>query len=248
MKLQEWFDTNGSFEKGVELYSQLPNAKQNLLRSFKIENFSNMLMLKYELKRAINLGIDVGVERQKKATETSPVIVVVKEGEVPIKYIIEQSNKKEFSTETMAMYPMELHSIYRERISNFYHACELKFKLNRLPAEDEKGALELILQLEGLWSKIDKAWVTLNYWKENNRLMPIEQSVDYSKLTPMQLHKEKGLIEVRISKRKKTVLGFENHLEQNPNDKTKLNLYHKKVEDLEQLNIDLQTIKKLINE
>lgn len=243
MDIKKWFENNGSFEVGVQLYTLLPNASNNLIRSFKTENFSNFLTLKYELKRALNLGINVSIEKKKKVIEEVPL---PEPEAAPLKYLIEESQKQTFTKETMAMYPVELHSTYRERISNFYMACELKFQLNRIPAADEKKALELILKLESLWQKIDKAWEILGYWKENNRLMPTEQSKDYSKLSIPELYKEKALLEARISKRKKTISGFESYLESNPDDKVKLNLYKKKLEELEQLNVDFETIKKLI--
>lgn len=244
MDINQWFKKNGSFEVGVQLYALLPNASNSLIRSFKTENFSNFLTLKYELKRALNLGINVSIEKKKKVIEVAPLPEIET---VPLNYIIEESQKQTFAKETMAMYPVELHSTYRERISNFYMACELKFQLNRLPASNEKEALELILKLESLWAKIDKAWEILGYWKENNRLMPTEQSKDYSKLSIQELYKEKPLLEARISKRKKTILGFESYLEANPDDKVKLNLYKKKLEELEQLSVDFETIKKLIS-
>lgn len=243
MDINKWFENNGSFEVGVQLYCLLPNASNNLIRSFKTENFSNFLTLKYELKKALNLGINVSIEKKKKVIEDIPL---PEPEAMPFKYLIEESQKQTFTKETMAMYPVELHSTYRERISNFYMACELKFKLNRIPASEEKKALDLILKLEALWTKIDKAWEVLGYWKENNRLMPTEQSKDYSKLSISELYKEKALLEARVSKRKKTISGIESYLESNPDDKVKLNLYKKKLEELEQLNVDFETIKKLI--
>jgi hypothetical protein len=44
----------------------------------------------------------------------------------------------------MAMYPMELHSTYRQRVSDFYLACELKFQLNSITDDDETMRLPLL--------------------------------------------------------------------------------------------------------
>lgn len=247
MNIQEWFDCNGSFEAGVNLYKKLPYTSNNLLRSFKTENFSNFLTLKYELKKALERGNNVNNTPIKTQIVLDTTIKTEVNEDDELKFILEASKKKNVSKETMAMYPVELHETYRLRISKFYKACELKFLLNRVPQEDDRTALKLILQLEDLWSDIDKYWVILNYWTENNRLMPIDESRDFSKLSPMELHKEKALIETRISKRKKTISGFISYLESNPDDVTKRNLYNKKLEELEQLMIDFENIKKLIN-
>lgn len=245
MDIQKWFDLDGSYSDGVKLYALLPNASHNMLRGLKVENFSNSIKLRYELKRALNFGNNVSLLPLKKV-EVKPVPPEPKEDDLPIEFLIEETKRQTFAKETMAMYPLELHSVYRERITTFYTACELKFKLNRVPDNDSEGALKIILELENLWSKNDKCWMILEYWKENNRLMPVASAVDYSKFSPMQLFNEKGLLEVRISKRKKTISGFVNHLEANPNDNTKRNLYNKKLEELERLILDLETIKMLI--
>jgi hypothetical protein len=42
----------------------------------------------------------------------------------------------------MAMYPMELHSTYRQRVSDL--ACELKFQLNSITDDDETMRLPLL--------------------------------------------------------------------------------------------------------
>jgi hypothetical protein len=253
MKIQSWFDNHGTFKEGVEIYSQLPNPSIHLLRLFKIENTSNFIRLKYELKLAINKGLD------KPSFERIPEIP--KNPEIPeaqktksesvidtsfLKQLTEESSKASFAKETMAMYPEELHSTYRERISNFYEACELKFKLNTVPEADHEAALKIILQLEKLWDRIDKAWVILHHWRDHNRIMPTEVSQDFSKLSALQLANEKGLVETRISKRKKTLLQMEQKLEADPGNRVLANSFNKKKEELEQLILDLETIKTLL--
>lgn len=246
MDIQKWFDTDGSYSDGVELYKLLPTVSHNLLRGLKIENFSNSIKLRYELKSALNRGQNVSLLPNKKVETVAIAPEPTLDDQLPIEFLIEETKKQTFAKETMAMYPVELHSVYRERVTSFYTACELKFKLNRIPDQDQESALKIILQLEDLWQKNDKCWMVLEYWKENNRMMPIASAVDYSKFSPIQLFTEKGLLEVRISKRKKTIVGFENHLEKNPHDAVKRNLYNKKLEELEQLILDLETIKNLI--
>lgn len=247
MKIQKWFDRAGSFAEGVELYSQLPNPSMHLIRMFKAESVSNFIRLKYELKLAINKGLDkAGIPEIPENPKIPASVREPIEDPAFLKRLVEASSNAAFAKETMAMYPPELHPVYRERISNFYMACELKFKLNALPEAANDEALKLILQIESLWDKIDKAWEILHHWTDHHRLMPTEVSKDYSKFTPMQLANEKGLLETRISKRKKTILGIEKKIASDMSNRVLANSYHKKKEELEQLIVDLETIKKIL--
>lgn len=246
MDIQKWFDTSGSYEEGLALYQQLPTFSNLQFKSLKKESFSNFIRLKYELKRGLMLGhnVDLIPEVNNEIPE-NPEIPENSDSTLSAA-IIEESEKQNFAKETMAMYPMELHPVYRQRISDFYLACELKFKLNRLKRKQEKEALEIILQLEALWNKIDRAWMILEYWKDNGRIMPSESSIDYSKLTPLELVKEKVLLEARISKRKKTLENLGKALEADPENRLKANQYKIKKEALEQFKVDLETIKNLL--
>lgn len=247
MKIQEWFDKSGSFTEGVELYSKLPNRSVNLMRLFKVENFSNFIRLKHELKVAINKGLDkVEIPEIPKIPKITVPLPAAEADPAILKSLIESSSKSEFDKENMAIYPRELHPVYRERISNFYKACELKFELNALAEDSNDSALDLILQIESLWDKIDKAWVILHHWRDHHRLMPTEVSKDYSTFTPMQLANEKCLLETRISKRRKTILGIEKRIDSDPSNRVLANSYNQKKEELEQLIIDLEIIKKIL--
>lgn len=248
MNIQDWFDNSGNFKDGVELYKQLPNHSKIYLRAFRVENLSNFLTLKYELKKALLSGSNISLESKEIPIIPEIPKIPVQDPEPSLDYLIKQSESVSFKKETMAMYPPELHPVYRERVSNFYLACELKFKLNALKPKENEAALDLILKLEDLWSKIDKAWMVLEYWKDNNRLMPTEPSTDYSKMNGMQLAKQIALLDSRISKRKKTLAGLESALESDPGNRLIANQYKLKKEALEQLIIDLETIKKLFKD
>lgn len=247
MNIQDWFDSSGSYADGVKLYSLLPNCSNLMLKSFRIENFSNSLQLKYELKRALLSGLNPSLPEISEIAEKSET-KEVPEQKTSHEELARESEKTEFPKETMAMYPMELHSVYRERISNFYKACELKMILNRLAPSEEMEALVLILQIEKLWELIDRAWMVLEHWKDTGRIMPFSESTDFSKFSAVQLVTEKSLMEVRISKRQKTLDKMYDNLLANPEDRLKANQYNKKKEELEQLKIDLETIKKLLKD
>jgi hypothetical protein len=65
-------------------------------------------------------------------------------------------------------------------VSDFYLACELKFQLNS--TDDETNALTIIIQLDDLWTRIDRAWMILGHWKDHNR-MPTESHEDFSQVS-----------------------------------------------------------------
>lgn len=242
MNIQSWFKNNGSFKDGVKLYSELPNKSNLLLRSFNKETPSNFLKLKYELKKALNSGFTSKITEEKKEVKLE-----IKSDKPLLQEVIQESITNSFQKETMAMYPIELHSVFRTRVSSFYEAAELKFKLNELPEDNEHEAYNLMLKIEELWNKVDKCWSVLDHWKEHNRIMPYESKEDFSSLSPLQLFSKRDRLEVSISKRKKTLKALEKYVKENPEDKAKERNYISKTEQLEQLIIDLNIIKELIS-
>ncbi len=245
MDIQKWFNDSGSYAEGVKLYSKLPVHSSQLLKNFSRESTSNFLKLKYELKKAILSNASVITEKPAKQV-VPPVAKKEVQDESLLQVIIQQSAAQSFDKESMAKYPRELHATYRERVNLFYQACELKFQLNALPDADEKNALNLILQLEDLWTKIDRAWVILDHWKDHNRIMPSEESKDYSKLNGIQLVTLRARLETSISKRTKTIEKMRENCILSPEDRTLANSLNRKLEQLQQLIIDLETIRNLL--
>jgi len=245
MDIQSWFASQGSYADGVKLYSQLPTCNANLLRNFARENSANFLKLKYELKKASLSGGSTIIPKEEK------IVTAPKNEPVPkplLKEIIQASAAVSFEKETMAMYPMELHSTYRQRVSDFYLACELKFQLNSIADDDEEHALKIIIQLDNLWTRIDRAWMILGHWKDHNRIMPMQESEDFNKLSGKKLIMLRNNLQSNISKREKTIESMCERVTASPEDRTLLNLYNRKLEQLEQMKIDLETIRKLLKD
>jgi hypothetical protein len=245
MDIQFWFSSSGSYADGVTLYRQLPTCNSNLLRNFSKENSANFLKLKYELKKALLSGSVTIVPKAEK------VVAVAKSEPVTeplLKKIIKQSAAVSFEKETMAMYPMELHSTYRQRVSDFYLACELKFQLNSIADDDEEHALKIIIQLDDLWTRIDRAWMILGHWKDHNRIMPTEKSEDFSTMSGKKLILLRNNLQSNISKREKTIEAMQERVTASPEDRTALNLLNRKLEQLEQMKIDLETIRKTLKD
>jgi hypothetical protein len=245
MDIQKWFSSQGSYADGLKLYSQLPTGNASLMRSFARESTSNFLKLKYELKKAllsssstIVAKIENRATEPKKALQATPLL----------KEIIRQSADASFEKETMAMYPMELHATYRQRVSDFYLACELKFQLNAIADDDESDALKIIIQLDDLWTKIDRAWMVLGHWKDHNRIMPTDKSEDYSGITGNKLVMLRDNLQSSISKREKTIESMQERVKSSPEDRTILNLLNRKLEQLEQKKIDLESIRKKLKD
>lgn len=243
MDIKSWFETSGSYADGLALYRQLPGCNNSLLRQFSKECKANFLTLKYELKKALEEGKGVTVPTSSKS---APQALKKPTPAVVVHDYVEKSADAAFEKETMAMYPPELHGTYRNRITDFYRACEIKMKLNALNNDDEESALEIIIELEELWDRIDRYWMILNHWKENKRIMPVEQSQDFAKMNGIQLVNRRGQLETSISKRKITLNRLKEQVEGSPEDRTKLNAYNKKKEQLQQLIIDLETIRILL--
>lgn len=251
MDIQSWFSAQGSYADGLLLYGQLPTCNQNLMRSFARENTSNFLKLKYELKKALLSGQGAIVPKKEiiapEQLASIPRNDKSKESEPLLQEIIKKSADASFEKETMAMYPMELHSTYRQRVSDFYLACELKFQLNSIADDDENDALNIIIQLDDLWTRIDRAWMILGHWKDHNRIMPTKAE-DFSGITGNKLLMLRDNLQSSISKREKTVESMQERVKASPEDRSLLNLLNRKLEQLEQKKIDLETVRKKLKD
>lgn len=244
MDIKTWFDKKGSYADGLALYKKLPTANRVLLGKLATESPQNLTSLKYELRMAMSQGIRVSAVVDKPKPEIRPK--PKPSAEIYVKKQVEQAVALEFAKETMALYPPELHPVYRQRIENFYKACELKFKLNALEPDQEEEALALILELDSLWDKIDTAWDILNHWKEHRRIMPVATSKDFTALSALELHTLKGNLKSSKSKREATIAKLEQYVSANPEDRTKLNLLNRKKEQLQQFLNDLEEVTRII--
>lgn len=243
MDVETWLKEKGSYADGLALYKMLPGCNKILLSKLSAETPQNLLSLKYELRMALSKKQNVSLKPVKPVTKvTSPAPAKAPINEALVKKAAETA----FEKETLAMYPAELHPVFRERVEKFYKACELKLRLNLLSPDEEEEALNIILELEVLWQRIDKCWEILTHWRQHRRLMPVEASKDFSKFTAVQLLSEKGNLKSKISKRQATISKLEKYVQENPEDRTKLNYLNKKREELQQLINDLEEVNRLI--
>jgi len=242
MDIKKWFENKGSYADGLALYAQIKGCQRLLLTKLAQENTQNFLMLKYELKMALSTAGGVTIPTKQ---NVAPQPAVPKK-EPLLEVIIKESTEAQFEKETMAMYPVELHGVYRARVSDFYRACEIKFKLNALEPDDEDTALDILMELEALWDAIDNAWIVLHHWRDHKRIMPVEVSEDFTVLNGIQLVKRRGQLETSKSKREKTIAAMEIAAQDAPEDKRKANLLNRKKEQLQQIIIDLDTVRAIL--
>ena len=243
MDIESWFKEKGSYADGLALYKLVPGCNKHILAKLALESSRNFLTLKYELKMA----------QGKASSVTLPVkeVVAPQAAEQPkkeplLQVIIEKATEAQFEKETMAMYPPELHGIYRNRISDFYRACEIKFKLNALQPDDEETALEIIRELDTLWTNIDRYWEILHHWRDHNRIMPLDESEDFTGLNGIQLVKRRNQLETSKCKRSKTIAAMQIEVDAAPEDRQKLNLLNRKKEQLQQIETDLNKVRLLL--
>jgi hypothetical protein len=247
MNIDEWFKDKDYFT-GVALYASLPKSSKNILsRLQRGNNPKNRATLKYELtkyrKSSINIIVQSPVQTiiQK---EVLPPVTSIKEQQIQNAVI--SSNKRV----TMSMLPDPyLREKYVQKNNAFYQYCELKYKLNDLPAEKESEALDLILEIMKLNTFIDQVWKEIDYFLEHKKLLPSPN--DYTSLSYKEQIKKLQLLYQRRSKRKGTIGKWQVQLDE-CKDKIKASKLKGKIsqktEELNQIEIDIQTLKKLTNE
>jgi hypothetical protein len=97
---------------------------------------------------------------------------------------------------------MELHSTYRQRVSDFYLACELKFQLNSITDDDETMRLPLLFNSmicgPGLIVRDDSRSL-----ERPQPIMPTESHEDFSQVSGNKLVMLRDNLQSSISKREK---------------------------------------------
>jgi regulator of replication initiation timing len=75
--------------------------------------------------------------------------------------------------------------------------------------------------------------------------MPTESHEDFSQVSGNKLVMLRDNLQSSISKREKTIESMQERVKSSPEDRTILNLLNRKLEQLEQKKIDLETIRKI---
>ncbi|MDR2205767.1 MAG: hypothetical protein LBE36_06405 [Flavobacteriaceae bacterium] len=148
----------------------------------------------------------------------------------------------------IANYPVELHSSYNEAISLWLNLCSLKIKLNEIHSEDETAAYDIQTEMLGKLQKFERMRKSLDHYNETKRILPTESKADFSKLSELELDKERRNLASLICKRKKTIAKMESDLPEKSasNYQKKISSLNRKKEQLEELILNEEKIKDLM--
>lgn len=125
----------------------------------------------------------------------------------------------------ITQYPVQLHKAYNEAFSLWIQLCSLKLQLNLISADDVTSAFQIQTDMVNLVHRFDRLKSALDHYMEFKEVIPTESYRDYTKLSPLELDKERRNLASLICKRKKTLLKKQSELP----DKSSA-LFHKRLE------------------
>lgn len=247
-EISQWFKDQ-DYDKGVELYSRLPNAKSRVLSTLKRgRNDKNMATICRAL-RMYKSAEPAKVPVKKVAKPKPAPKPAAPEVEMDRKAVIHQSAGSYFKKIKYAELPPELRPRYKELKDLFYKMCDLHFLWLDLPDEAEEEALKLQLEIFSLDEQRDTIWKELEHWDTYRTILPTKSSEDFSKLSPKDLFLKKANLASSISKISKRIDGWKIKLEEEP-DKVKKRKISQQINNsekkLHQHEINLQKIMELL--
>lgn len=234
MNISDWLAGYGDYQDGLRLLAKHTNNTQ-LLKQFAQESALNRMKMRIALSNIAK-------------TQT---LKTVKTKQSAVLSIVDKSPEKAVTTKKpISAYPKELHEIYQLRINSFLRASSLKVELNAVPEDDELSALELQTEI---WKQLEvnkKCWQILDHYDTTGQVLPTKSTTDFSKLSPMEMVKQRQRLYVNVSKRKKTIENIELQIseEDKPGkiERLKSKLFQKKYE-LQELQNDIDKLSNLIN-
>lgn len=230
-----------NYKNLIAEYLEKGGSKSFIAKLSTVYSLQNEAKLRFELKRLKPVSSE-------ETPQTEPVMVSPEETVVPLTETIVSEAKTLNNIGLISEYPLQLHSVYSERKQQFIKACSLKMQLNALPSGEELKAFELQKQIISCFDFIDDANKQLEYYREFKRILPTENKVDFSTLSPTELFKKRNTLRSNISNRLKTIEKLQKELETAPL-KTKLRLQDKlskKLEELEVIKLQVDELTNLI--
>jgi hypothetical protein len=244
MNIEEWF-IKKEYAIGVQLYASLPKSSRHILaRLQRSKTPKNVATLKYELNKYRKSVVEItSVPILKKVV--APAAINLKQQQIQTAVI--NTNKKV----TMSMLPIpSLRKRFVEKNNAFYQYCELKYQLNELAPEQEDEALELILEIHRLNNFIDEVWREIDYYLEHHKLLP--SANDFTALNFKEQSKNLQLLYQRRTKRTSSLNGWKKELQEIDVKDIKFKKLQTKIssktQELQQIEIDINILKKLTNE
>lgn len=149
----------------------------------------------------------------------------------------------------ITQYPVQLHSAYSECFSLWISICSQKSKLNAVAPDDEELAYEFQTDMLRNIHRFDRLKSALEHYNQYKEVLATESARDFSKMTPLDLDKERRNLSSAICKRKQTISKKEKELPEKSSP-----LYHKRLEalnkkkrELEELILDEEKIIEILN-
>lgn len=249
MKVNNWFNNNGSYQEGVMLYASLKGSSPNLVRLFlRKESAPNFEKLKYELSK----------HREKVTGKTISVQLPepTKKEVITINYTQQNTAPTTPNTKPPTGYfyrlnelDTRLHPLSIKQRDDYQKAISLKLQLNELHDSEEGVALSLCLAIEDLFDGIETTQKVLDHYVQHKVVLNVEPR-SYSNYTGGQLADARRNKRTSVAKFKKKVADLKKSLGQNMSktDKHKTeNKYQKAKESLLKHEMELQELNELIN-
>ena len=126
----------------------------------------------------------------------------------------------------ITQYPVQLHSAYSECFSLWISICSLKLKLNAVAPDDDELAYEIQTDMLRNIHRFDRLKSALDHYNEYKEVIATESVRDFSKMTPLELDKERRNLSSGICKRKQTISKKEKELPEKSSP-----LYRKRLEE-----------------
>lgn len=243
MDVRKWIQDGENYDSGVMLLSKLSNKKHLIRTLSKKETDFYRRKLKYELMKYLENDQVKSVQKVKskpKKITTTLKVEKIKEA---------SSTLSKLKSKPISAYPVELHETYKLRIETFYEASSLKIQLNEVPEEDHETALKLQLQIWYLLQQNSKHWKILEYYERTKQILPTKSKKDFSKLTPMEIVKQRQRLYVNRSKRIQTIENKQIELNNELNEARRerlINFIIRKKEELQHIQNDIDLLTDLI--
>lgn len=243
MDVRKWIQDGEDYDSGVMLLSKLSNKKHLIRTLSKKETDFYRRKLKYELMKYLENDQVKSVQKVKskpKKITTTLKVEKIKEA---------SSTLSKLKSKPISAYPVELHETYKLRIETFYEASSLKIQLNEVPEEDHETALKLQLQIWYLLQQNSKHWKILEYYERTKQILPTKSKKDFSKLTPMEIVKQRQRLYVNRSKRIQTIENKQIELNNELNEAKRerlINFIIRKKEELQHIQNDIDLLTDLI--
>jgi len=146
-------------------------------------------------------------------------------------------------------YPVDLHPTYNEAFSIWLQLCSLKIQLNEVQPSQNKEAYMIQDKMISTIRKFDNCKKALDYYLEHKEVLPTKSKKDFSKLSELDLDRERRNLESSICKRKQTIQKKENELPEKtaPLYQKRIEALNKKRRELEESILDLEKIRHLLD-